>query len=51
MCSGLGNTLAQEGNTGTVNFRYITFRNDIMAHIVKLVGAVGHTEGTQKWNL
>ena len=28
-----GNTLFQEGNTGTVNFQYITFRNDIMARL------------------
>ena len=29
----LGNTLVQGGNTGTVNFQYITFRNDIMENI------------------
>ena len=28
----LGNTLFKEGNTGRVNFQYITFRNDIMPH-------------------
>ena len=30
----LGNTLVQGDNTGTVNFQYITFRNDIMVYIV-----------------
>ena len=30
----LGNTLVQEGNTGTFNFQYITFRNDIMEYTI-----------------
>ena len=30
---GLGNTLVQGGNTGTVNYQYITIRNDIMGWI------------------
>ena len=30
----LGNTLVKEGNIGTVNFQYVTLRNDVMKYII-----------------